>query len=86
MKVSRQIAARKMTSYLRHRISLDALVDWAERAIMDGQFVGEDAASIRDVVARLGLADVRAFGLSWDDCLQLLRELGYSANVEVHAT
>jgi hypothetical protein len=37
------------------------------------------------VLARLGLADVRAFGLTWDDCEELLRELGYSARVEIAA-
>ncbi len=40
---------------------------------------------IRDVVARLGLADVRAFGLTWEDCEQFLESLGYSARVEVVA-
>ena len=86
MKVSRQTVARKMAGYLRHRVSLKALVDWAELAMMEGQFVAEDAAAIRDVVARLGLADVRAFGLSWDDCEHLLRQLGYSVRVELQAT
>lgn len=34
-------------------------------------------------MARLGLADVRAFGLTWEDCEQVLRELGYGARVEI---
>ena len=38
-----------------------------------------------NVVRRLGLADVRAFGLAWDDCEQLLARLGYKAKVEVSA-
>jgi hypothetical protein len=28
---------------------------------------------------------VRAFGLTWEDCEQLLRQLGYSARVEIVA-
>ena len=86
MKVSRQIVARKMAAYLRHRISLKTLVDWAELAIMDARFDEDDAEVLRDVVGRLGLADVREFGLSWDDCQDLLSRLGYSARVEVQAT
>jgi hypothetical protein len=35
--------------------------------------------TIRNVVARIGVADVRAFGLTWEDCEQLLSQLGYSA-------
>ena len=39
--------------------------------------------ALRSVVSRLGLADVRAFGLTWEDCEQLLGELGYAARVDV---
>jgi hypothetical protein len=41
---------------------------------------------IRDVVARLGLADVRAFGLTWEDCEQFFNQLGYAARIEVVET
>jgi hypothetical protein len=40
---------------------------------------------IADVVSRLGVADVRAFGLAWEDCEQLLRQLGYAARVDIVA-
>ena len=43
-------------------------------------------AVIRDVVARLGVADVRTFGLAWEDCEQLLSRLGYAARVNIVAT
>jgi hypothetical protein len=33
----------------------------------------------------LGVADVRAFGLTWEDCEQLLRQLGYTARVDIIA-
>ena len=33
--------------------------------------------AIRDAVARLGLADVQAFGLTWEGCASLLKRLGY---------
>jgi len=41
---------------------------------------------IRDAVARLGVADVRAFGLTWEDCEQLLNQLGYSVHVNIKAS
>jgi hypothetical protein len=36
-------------------------------------------------VARIGVADVRAFGLTWENCEQLLAQLGYSAQVSIAA-
>ena len=73
----------KLKAYFDHRISLPELVDWAERAMMDGDFAGEDWKTVQDVVARIGVADVRAFGLSWEDCEQALRELGYGTEVRI---
>jgi hypothetical protein len=49
---------------------------------MDGVFPEGDAV-LAGVVARLGAADVRAFGLTWADCEQLLSQLGYTARVEI---
>jgi hypothetical protein len=37
------------------------------------------------VIARLGVADVRAFGLAWEDCEELLGKLGFAPRVEVVA-
>jgi hypothetical protein len=68
---------------LRHDVTLGELVDWAERAVLDGEFSKQDCVALTDVVSRLGLADVRAFGLTWDDCRELLHKLGFTARVEV---
>ncbi len=50
---------------------------------MDGEFDPAHLPTICDVVARIGVADVRAFGLTWEDCEQLLFQLGYSAQVSI---
>ena len=83
--ITKQIVAEKIAAYLRHDISLVELVSWAEDAMMDGEFAEADTNAIVEAVARLGVADVRAFGLTWEDCEQLLRQLGYSARVEIVA-
>ncbi len=80
MRVTRQIVADQLAAYLRDQISLGELVDWAEEQVMEGEF---ESATVRDAVARLGLADVRAFGLTWEDCQRLLRGLGFAAHVEI---
>jgi cobyrinic acid a,c-diamide synthase len=83
--ITARIAAEKIAAYLRHEIGLAELVDWAENALMEGEFAEPEERQLRDVISRLGVADVRAFGLTWEDCEQMLRQLGYSARVEVVA-
>ena len=82
MNVTRQQAADKLGDYLRHDLKLEDLVNWAADVMMEGVLPDP---TLRDVIARLGLADVRAFGLTWDDCRDLLSSLGYRAKVEVVA-
>jgi hypothetical protein len=85
MLVTKHTAAQKLTAFLHHEISLAQLVDWAETALLDGEFADQDKEALRFVVSRLGVADVRAFGLTWEDCENLLDRLGYRARVEVFA-
>jgi hypothetical protein len=85
-RITRQAVAEKLGAYLRHELSLADLVAWAETAMMDGEFDLKDVTVLRDVVARLGVADVRAFGLAWEDCEDLLSRLGYAARVSIVST
>ena len=85
MIVTKQTVAERIAAHLQHRVTLPQLVVWAENAMMDGEFDEKDAATISAVVARLGVADVRAFGLTWTDCEELLAKLGFSARVEIIA-
>ncbi len=85
MLITKQTVAQKLAAYLHHEVTLAQLVDWAESAMMDGEFAEADMAALRAVVPRLGVADVRAFGLAWEDCEQLLQKLGYAARVDVVA-
>ena len=83
MTITKSVVADRLAAYLRHELSLTELVDWAENAIMEAEFEEQDIAVLRNVVARLGVADVRTFGLTWEDCEAVLRTLGYDARVEV---
>jgi hypothetical protein len=79
--ITRAVIERKILSYLNRNISLIELVDWSERVMMDGEFAQEDADLLTEIVARLGLADIREFGLSWEDCYDFLVRLGYRVQV-----
>ena len=83
--VTRQVVADRIGAWLRHDITLEQLVDWAEAALQDAEFDAAGGSELPEVVGRLGLADVRAFGLTWEDCEQLLNRLGYKAHVEITA-
>ncbi len=85
MTITKQTVAHKIAAYLHHEITLAQLVDWAENVLMDGELSGRDAKTLASVIGRLGVADVRAFGLAWDDCEELLHKLGFSPRVEVVA-
>ena len=85
MTITKKTVANKIAAYLHHEITLAQLVDWSERALMDGEFAARDAQALSAVIARLGVADVKAFGLAWEDCEELLRKLGFSPRVEVVA-
>ncbi len=85
MLITKTIVADKIATYLHHDITLAQLVDWAERAMMEDEFDDNGLPAIRSAVSRLGVADVRAFGLTWDDCEELLRELGFAARVNIVA-
>lgn len=85
MTITKQTVADKIAAYLHHEITLAQLVDWAENAMLDGTFAEAQAETLSTVIARLGVADVRAFGLAWEDCEELLRRLGFSPRVEVVA-
>ncbi len=85
MTISKQTVAEQIAAYLHHDITLAQLVDWSERVLMDDELSERDAESLAQVIARLGLADVRAFGLAWEDCEELLGKLCFATRVEVVA-
>jgi hypothetical protein len=82
MIVTKKIVLDKLLAYLNQRITLPELVDWAEDALLDGELEARNAEMLRDIIARLGLADVRQFGLSRADCADFLGRLGYRVRVD----
>jgi len=86
MKVTRQKLAQKLTDYLNNRITLAELVDWAESAMMEADFEEQGFEMLRDIISRIGLADVRAFGMTWEDCEDFLSRLGYRVSITISET
>jgi len=77
--ITNQQIAEKIQDYLQHKSPLTDLINWAENSLMEEGFETKEA---RDIVAKIGVADVRAFGLLWDDCERFLNQLGYTVKIE----
>ena len=54
MTITKQTAANKIAAYLHHEITLAQLVDWAEKAVMEGEFAERELEALRFVIPRLG--------------------------------
>jgi len=83
--ITLRIVADKLTAYLHGELTLSDLVDWAENIMMESDFEESNFEILREIVSRLGVADVKVFGLAWEDCEQFLTHLGYKIRVEVTA-
>jgi hypothetical protein len=82
MLITKESVRDQLLAYMNQRITLAQLVDWAEDALCDGELETHDIETLSDILARLGLADVREFGLSWEDCSTFLARLGYQLQVD----
>jgi hypothetical protein len=83
MVLNKKSLADMLIKYINREIDLQGLVNWAEDMIREADFESKSFELIRDILARIGLADVREFGLTWDDCYDFLHKLGYDVKVEL---
>ena len=86
MTITRETVALQLTDYLQHRMSRAELVDWAEHAMRDAEFGERDFETVGDMTSGIGLADLREFGLTWEDCEGYLARLGYRVKVDIVQT
>ncbi len=80
--ITKKEIAANLLAYLQHRLSSTELVDWAEKNLMEGSYEDDESNSIRNILAQLGLADVKAFGLEYQDCEVIMQKLGYTLEVK----
>jgi hypothetical protein len=81
--LTRQTIAQHLGYYLNHRITLAVLVDWAENAIMQGDLEDVSEKLIMQSLGRITAADVKEFGLLWEDCETIMKELCFLIKVDV---
>ena len=84
MKVTKEDIVDKILAYLNRSITLEQMVDWAERMICEAEYDERDFELIKEILSHLGVADVKEFGLSWDECYDYLSRLGHRVKVTVY--
>ena len=70
-----------LLAYLNGEIEREALVGWARQVKQEGQVFGQDAETVGPALARIGLTGVGGYDLIWDDCFELLKDLGFAVRV-----
>lgn len=49
---------------------------------MDGKIHEDDLEVVSSILARIGVADVKIFGLTLEDCDEMMRNLGYELKID----
>lgn len=83
MVLTKKTVANMLIKYINREIDLTSLIKWAEDMIRESDLESGSFELIKEILARIGLADVREFGLTWDDCYDYLHKLGYNVKVEL---
>ena len=83
-KITKQLIAQQLLKYLNHQITLAQLVDWAENAILQGNVEPAEPKALMQILGRIGAADVKEFGLLWEDCDSIMNQLGYDIKVDAN--
>ncbi len=80
---TKKMVAGGLLSYLEGQTTLPELIDWAETTLLEGDFADGDMQTLTEVLGKIGLADVRNFGLSWEDCESMLQKLGFRIELKM---
>ena len=81
--LTRKTVAEHLSDYLNNRNSLAQLVDWAETAMIDTEMEEGYEQVIMQALGRIGVADVKNFGLLWEDCESIMEQLGFVIKVDL---
>ena len=82
--LTRRIILEQLDAYLNGRVTLAALVDWAEMMLIEPDIAAdEDAEALMNVLTYLGAADSHGFPLTWDMLISFVEQLGGRLTAEL---
>ena len=79
--LTRQAVADQLLAYLHHEIPLAELVAWCEAAAFEATLAPGAEDVLMPILMRLGVSDVEAFSLSWEEWEGIMQQLGYKLHV-----
>jgi hypoxanthine phosphoribosyltransferase len=79
--LTRGAILRQMNGYLNRAITLSQLVAWVQDTLAGGGLSPDDESFLRDLVARAGQPDSETFGLTLEECSDLLGRLGHELRI-----
>jgi hypoxanthine phosphoribosyltransferase len=79
--LTRGAILRELNAYLDGQILLAQLVAWAQDTLAEGDLSPDDESLLRDLVARAGETGSERFGLTLEDCSDLVGRLGHELQV-----
>lgn len=80
--ITKKSIVDQLLAYLQHHLSSAELAAWTENILMESNYEDDAHHTIRNILAQLGLADVKAFGLEYQDCEAIMQTLGYTLEVK----
>lgn len=79
MRVTKDILANKILEFLNRRISIDQFANWAENAMIEGDYEEEYFDVISDLLPKIGVVNVKGFELPIAFYLNALIQLKFHA-------
>lgn len=79
--VTRKMVCDWLLAYLNGEVERQTLVEWARQVRRSGEVFAHDAGVVGPALARIGLAGVGGYDLTWDDCFDLIESLGFAPRV-----
>lgn len=83
--ITKEIIKQRIQDYLLLKINLQSLVDWAEESFMQAEFEEKDSAIISDILSKIGVSNVKNFGIQWHEWNEFLSMLGYEVKLEFYS-
>lgn len=82
--ITKETVMQRTQDYLLLKISLRSLIEWAEDSFMQADFDEKDATIISDILSKIGVSNVKNFGIQWDEWNEFLSKLGYEIRIELN--
>ena len=83
MEITKDILANQILKFLNRKLSLEELVNWAENSIIEANYQEIYFEEIADILAKIGVSNVKGFELTTAFYLNTLIKLDYIPHFDI---